>query len=37
MGLISKTNEVVAKYDPNMPILNQKQFLFSIALMLHFF
>jgi hypothetical protein len=26
----------VAKYDPNMPNLNQKQFLFSNALMLHF-
>jgi hypothetical protein len=28
---------VVAKYDPNMPNLNQKQFLFSFALILHFF
>jgi hypothetical protein len=27
----------VAKNDPNMPILNQKQFLFSFALILHFF
>jgi hypothetical protein len=33
----AKTNQVVAKNDPNMPNLNQKQFLFSIALMLHFF
>jgi hypothetical protein len=32
-----KTNQVVAKNDPNMPNLNQKQFLFSIALMLHFY
>jgi hypothetical protein len=29
--------QVVAKNDPNMPNLNQKQFLFSTALMLHFF
>jgi hypothetical protein len=28
---------VVAKDDPNMPNLNKKQFLFNIALMLHFF
>jgi hypothetical protein len=27
----------VAKDDPNMPNLSQKQFLFKIALMLHFF
>jgi hypothetical protein len=27
----------VAKNDPNMPNLNQKQFLLSIALMLHFY
>jgi hypothetical protein len=33
----AKTNQVVAKNDPNMPNLNKKQFLFSIALMLHFF
>jgi hypothetical protein len=33
----AKTNQVVAKNDPNMPNLKQKQFLFSIALMLHFF
>jgi hypothetical protein len=33
----AKTNQVVAKDDPNMPNLNQKQFLFRIALMLHFF
>jgi hypothetical protein len=32
----AKTNQVVAKYDPNMLNLNQKQFLFSNALMLHF-
>jgi hypothetical protein len=32
-----KTNQVVAKNDPNMPNLNKKQFLFLIALMLHFF
>jgi hypothetical protein len=37
MSLILKTNQVVAKNDPNMPNLNQKQFLFSIALMLHFY
>jgi hypothetical protein len=33
----AKTNQVVAKNDPNMPNLNQKQFLFSFALMLHFY
>jgi hypothetical protein len=33
----AKTNQVVAKDDPNMPNLNQKQFLFKIGLMLHFF
>jgi hypothetical protein len=33
----AKTNQVVAKNDPNMPNLNQKQFLFLIALMLHFY
>jgi cytochrome bd-type quinol oxidase subunit 1 len=27
----------VAKNDPNMPNLNQKQILFSFALMLHFY
>jgi hypothetical protein len=32
----AKTNQVVANNDPNMPNLNQKQFLFSFALMLHF-
>jgi hypothetical protein len=37
MNLICKTNQVVAKNDPNMPNLNQKQILFQIALMLHFF
>jgi hypothetical protein len=34
--LISKTNQVVAKNDPNMSNVNQKQFLFSSILMLHF-
>jgi hypothetical protein len=33
----AKTNQVVAKNDPNMPNLNQKQFLFLFALMLHFY
>jgi hypothetical protein len=28
---------VVAKNDPNMPNLNQNKFVFSFALMLHFF
>jgi hypothetical protein len=28
---------VVAKNDPNMPNLNQNKFLFSFALMLHFY
>jgi hypothetical protein len=37
MSLISKTNQVVAKNDPNMPNLNQRLILFSIALMLHFY
>jgi hypothetical protein len=32
-----KTNQVVAKNDPNMPNLNQKQFLFLFALILHFY
>jgi hypothetical protein len=34
---LQKQNQVVAKDDPNMPHLNQKQFLFSFALMLHFY
>jgi hypothetical protein len=34
---LQKQNQVVAKDDPNMPNLNQKQFLFSFALMLHFY
>jgi hypothetical protein len=33
----AKTNQVVAKNDPNMPNLNQKQFLFLFALLLHFY
>jgi hypothetical protein len=33
----AKTNQVVAKNDPNMPNLNQNHFLFKIALMLHLF
>jgi hypothetical protein len=33
----AKTNQVVAKNDPNMPNLNQNKFVFSFALMLHFF
>jgi hypothetical protein len=33
----AKTNQVVAKDDPNMPNLNKKQFLFLFALMLHFY
>jgi hypothetical protein len=33
----AKTNQVVAKNDPNMPNLNKKQFLFLFALMLHFY
>jgi hypothetical protein len=36
MNLICKTNQVVAKNDPNMSKLVQRQLLFSIALMLHF-
>jgi hypothetical protein len=32
----AKTNQVVAKYDPNIPNLNQKQFLVSNALILLF-
>jgi hypothetical protein len=34
---MQKQNQVVAKNDPNMPNFNQKQFLFSFALMLHFY
>jgi hypothetical protein len=37
MSLISKTNQVVAKNDPNMPNLNKKQSLFSSIWMLHFY
>jgi hypothetical protein len=33
----AKTNQVVAKDDPNMPKLNQNKILFSFALMLHFY
>jgi hypothetical protein len=33
----ANTNQVVVKNDPNMPNLNQKQILFSFALMLHFY
>jgi hypothetical protein len=33
----AKTNQVVAKNDPNMPNLNQNKFLFSFALMLHLY
>jgi hypothetical protein len=33
----AKTNQVVAKNDPNMPNLNLNKFLFSFALMLHFY
>jgi hypothetical protein len=33
----AKTNQVVAKNDPNMPNYSQKQFGFHFALMLHFF
>jgi hypothetical protein len=33
----AKTNQVVAKNDPNMPNLNQNKYLFSFALMLHFY
>jgi hypothetical protein len=33
----AKTNQVVAKDDPYMPNLNQKQLLFSFVLMLHFY
>jgi hypothetical protein len=32
----TKTNQVVAKNDPNMPNLNQNQILILFALMLHF-
>jgi hypothetical protein len=34
---LQKQNQVVAKNDPNMPNLNQNKFVFSFALMLHFF
>jgi hypothetical protein len=37
LRLISKTNQVVEKNDPNMPNLNQKHFLFSSIWMLHFY
>jgi hypothetical protein len=33
----AKTNQVVAKNDPNMPNLNQNKFVLSFTLMLHFF
>jgi hypothetical protein len=33
----AKINQVVAKNDPNMSNLNQKQILISFALMLHFY
>jgi hypothetical protein len=33
----AKTNQLVAKNDPNMPNLNKKQFLFLFALILHFY
>jgi hypothetical protein len=33
----AKTNQVVAKNDPNMPNLIQNKFVFSFELMLHFF
>jgi hypothetical protein len=36
-GWFAKTNQVVAKNDPNMPNLNQNKLKFSFALMLHFF
>jgi hypothetical protein len=36
-GWFAKTNQVVAKDDPNMPNLRQNKFEFSFALMLHFF
>jgi hypothetical protein len=35
-GWFVKTNQVVAKNDPNMPNLNQNKIVFSFALMLHF-
>jgi hypothetical protein len=34
---LQKQNQVVVKDDPNMPNLNQKHFVFSFALMLHFY
>jgi hypothetical protein len=33
----AKTNQVVAKNDPNMPNLNQNKFVYSFALRLQFF
>jgi hypothetical protein len=33
----AKTNQVVAKNDPNMSNLNQNKFFFSFALMLQFY
>jgi hypothetical protein len=36
-GWFAKTNQVVAKNDPNMPNLKQNKLEFSFALMLHFF
>jgi hypothetical protein len=33
----AKTNQVVAKNDPNMPNLNQNKFVYSFALRLHFY
>jgi hypothetical protein len=33
----SKTNQVVAKNDPNMPNMIQNKFVFSFELMVHFF
>jgi hypothetical protein len=34
---LQKQNQVVAKDDPYMPIMNQNNFEFSFALVLHFF
>jgi hypothetical protein len=34
---LQKQNQVVVENDPNMPNLNQNKFVFSFALMLHFF
>jgi hypothetical protein len=33
----AKTNQMVAKNDPNIPNLNQNKFVYSFALRLHFF